>query len=217
MLSFWFKLTHPEDSGKLSCVLYRFLHRLYNFGDDYKSPYLSFVETTLNNLGLSGLWLSQFDVQFSINWFKAKIKQSLIDQYIQQWYTDVDSKEGCCNYRMFKTVFQHERYIDKLPQHLMYPLLHFRTLNHRLPVQTGRTNNIDRGRRLCSKCDMNDVGDEFHYIMLCPYFTESRQKFIGKKYYMPANSMKFHNLFTSDNKRKLSNLSHFTNIIMKEF
>jgi len=43
MLLFWFKIGHSNNPGKLSCVLYTFLHVLYNTRDDYKLPYLSFV------------------------------------------------------------------------------------------------------------------------------------------------------------------------------
>ena len=45
--------------------------------------------------------------------------------------------------------------------HLAYTSVHFRTLNHRLPIQRGR---------LCTKCLAADIGDEIHYVFSCPFF-----------------------------------------------
>ena len=217
LLSFWYNLVDVNNSNKLSSILYKFLHNSYTKFNGYKSPYLSFVETTLNGLGLSGMWLKQFEMDVSVSWFKAKLKESLRDQYIQQWFKDVDTKDGCYNYRMFKTVFEYENFLHKLPQNLVYPLLRFRTLNHRLPVQSGRIDNIPRGERICTKCNTNDIGDEFHYIMTCPFFTDSRRKFIAQRYYKFPNAIKFHALYNNTNYRQLVRLSLFTKVIMKEF
>jgi hypothetical protein len=35
----------------------------------------------------------------------------------------------------------------------IYTLCKFRTTNHKLPIATGRWNNIDRVNRICTKCD----------------------------------------------------------------
>ena len=221
LLSFWFNLVNIENSNKLSSVLYKFLHQLYStgidFGLEYKSPYLAFIESTLNGLGLSGMWLNQFDQNVSLSWFKAKIKQSLRDQYIQQWRTDVDRKEIFYVYRLYKPVFKYEQYFVKLPSNLVYPFLRFRTLNHKLPIQSGRKSHIPRNERLCPKCNMQDIGDEFHYVLVCPYFTEMRKKYIALKYYQKPNTIKFLYLFCDSKRRQLVKLAIFVNMIMKEF
>jgi hypothetical protein len=53
-------------------------------------------------------------------------------------------------------------------------VLLFRTTNHKLPIETGRWNGIDRENRQCLKCNSRSIGDEFHYIMECHFFTENR-------------------------------------------
>jgi hypothetical protein len=41
---------------------------------------------------------------------------------------------------------------------------------------------IDRENRQCLKCNSRSIGDEFHYIMECHFFTENRtQKLHIKK------------------------------------
>ena len=80
---------------------------------------------------------------------------------------------------MFKNVFAPGNYLQILPLNLAYTLytfVHFRTLNHRLPLQRGRVMNLPYEHRLCTKCSSADIGDEFHYVFSCPFFAESRKE-----------------------------------------
>jgi hypothetical protein len=38
----------------------------------------------------------------------------------------------------------------------------FRTYNHRLPLEVGRWENVERHNRLCQLCKYGEIGDEFH-------------------------------------------------------
>lgn len=33
-------------------------------------------------------------------------------------------------------------------------------------------NNTMRNARLCEKCQLSEIGDEFHYIFTCPFFNK---------------------------------------------
>ena len=63
---------------------------------------------------------------------------------------------------------------------LRYFLVKFRTSNHMLPIEEGRFNQIARPDRKCLFCDSNDIGDEYHYICLCPKFAEIRKETLKK-------------------------------------
>ena len=104
-----------------------------------------------------------------------------------------------------------------LPETLVYPLIKFRTLNHKLPIQRGRFLNIPHEERVCSKCDSHDLGDEFHCVLVCPNFDEARKKYLPKCYWKNPNVMKMNSLFTSRNKRVLILLVYFLKIIMNAF
>ena len=39
----------------------------------------------------------------------------------------------------------------------------------KIPLETGRWQNIPKEERLCSLCDLNVIGDEFHYLFMCRY------------------------------------------------
>ena len=43
-------------------------------------------------------------------------------------------------------------------------------------------NGVTREERLCRKCDLNVVGDEFNLIMECPAHREERIKFIPPRF-----------------------------------
>ena len=164
----------------------------------------------MDDLGLSGIWTNQGNVNKSTSWFKEKVKRCLRDQFIQQWISDVNTKDICYNYRLYKNSFQQEQYLLRLPERLLYPLIRFRTLNHRLPIQTGRWNDVPRNERLCTKCNLGDIGDEFHYALVCPFFNEFRKKYIPCKFWKYPNIVRFKLLFDTSNKNVLIKLAYFT-------
>ena len=62
----------------------------------------------------------------------------------------------------------------------MFLLDTFWTSNHRLPIEERRFNQIVRADIKCLVCDSNDIGDEYHYICLCPKFDEIRKNTLKK-------------------------------------
>ena len=217
LLCFWYNLVNSNNNDKISSALYRYLHQSYNKPDGYRSAYLSYVESMLNDLGMSGVWMNQFRINNSLQWFKTKVKRCMQDQFIQGWMAEINTKEIYYNYRLYKHVFKREDYLTTLPTGLMYSFLRFRTLNHKLPVQKGRSNNIPRSERLCTKCNNEDIGDEFHYIMKCSFFSDSRKQLIPCTFWKYPNVIKFCNLLSSNHRHVVIKLVHFIKIIISEF
>ena len=58
MQNVWFKLVNINYKFKFSNIMYKFLYEMYR-EENYKSPFLSTVETVLNGNGLSGMWNTQ--------------------------------------------------------------------------------------------------------------------------------------------------------------
>ena len=44
--------------------------------------------------------------------------------------------------------------------------------------EKGRYHNIEIGKRIYQMCDMNDVEDEYHFILKCPFYTNLRHLYI---------------------------------------
>ena len=142
-----------------------------------------------------------------------------MDQYIQKWLSEIDNtdKHIYTNYRMYKDTFACEAYLTVLPINQAVSLIRFRTLNNRLPVQVERFCNISRFQRVCTKCDMNDVGDEYHVLFVCPCFSQHRSQYIPGFYWKKPSALKFSALFSTGKKKILSNLVKFIGIVNEEF
>ena len=144
--------------------------------DAYTLPLLTTVETTLNAIGLSGMWLNQFDLHFPHRGFQSKINQSLIDSDVQNWLSDIDSRDIYYNYRLFKSVFAFDNSLNVMPKRIACTLIHFKTLIHKLPIQRGSFTNALRAERLYKKWNSDDIGDELHYVLKCAFFLEIKNK-----------------------------------------
>ena len=121
------------------------------------------------------------------------------------------------NYTLFKQDLNFENYLIKLNRKHCSSLLKFRLSNHRLPVETGRWENTPLEDRKCTLCSKHDMGYEFHYLFVCDHFISDRKKYLSLYLYKSLNIIKFEELFSSANTRKLVKLSSFVEIIMNKF
>ena len=91
----------------------------------------------------------------------------------------------------------------------------FRCRSSKLPV-VNSVLNVDDVTCLCKLCDLNETGDEFHYIMKCPFFSNDRKRFLkinDKK----INCLQFKQLFTENGLSRLKSLTNFIHIILNHF
>ena len=80
-----------------------------------------------------------------------------------------------------------------------------------LRIQTVRfsRNNLPRNERYCLCCNTRDIEDEFHFVCICPCYTQIRTKFIKRFYYVSPSVLKFHELLTSSNKNEIVKLCKY--------
>ena len=135
----------------------------------------------------------------SVESFKNIVKQRLLDQFKQQWSGEVFNSNVCSNYRMFKQVLEFEKYLY-LPENLRLYISKFRCGNHHFPIVTGRYAGIPHDVRICSLCDSNELGDEFHYLFNCKSVCEERKKYLSKFFCTFPNVEKFKDLFCRNEK-----------------
>ena len=72
-------------------------------------------------------------------------------------------------------------------------------------------------KRFCTLCHTGEVGDEYHYVLICPIFLEARKQFIQKYYYSRPSVFKFLELINSENKIILVKLAKFLKIVFSIF
>lgn len=207
MLGFWNRIISGKQ-GKLSYLLYEHVASLEHF----RCKWLLHIKQILNETGNTGAFSNNTT---QIN--KSYIKINLIDQYKQLWNGKMSQSSKAINYNMFKETIEFEEYFKCLPKHLYINVVKFRTSNHKLPIETGRWNGIERSERKCNLCNLKDIGDEFHYLLICPFLAESRKKYIKKYYYKRTNTLKFKELLNTNSESQLRKLSQFVKEIMKIF
>ena len=47
-------------------------------------------------------------------------------------------------------------------------------------METGRYNSVPYENRKCQLCDLNEIGDEFHFLFICSKFTDERNLWLDK-------------------------------------
>ena len=162
---------------------------------------------------MSFIWNDQLSVKK--NMLKSIVKQKLVDQFIQDWFSQLGNSSRGKFYGSFKTEFKLESYLIKLNTADRIYMAKFRCSNVKLPVETGRWASIPIHQRICKFC--KTLGNEYHYLFVCnhPEIVEARNKFIPQYYTRNPNVSKLNGLLTYCNVRVYRNLSYFIKNIIK--
>jgi len=129
--------------------------------------------------------------------------------FIQHWHSDN-------LYKHFKTSFGITNYINILDKSGCKRLIAFRTSKYRLPIETGRWQNIPSHDRNCI-FNCNDTGDEYHYLIRVHVIKQERAQCIHKYYYQRPNVYTIFERLQSKHVPTVRKLSVFCYLIMKKF
>ena len=147
MIAFWQRLIIGKQD-KISSKLYSIILAIHDRGF-FHSKWLTCVKNILTECGCNQLWLQQSNVPCSIS---KTIKAKLNDMFCGEWKDLVFNSSKCLNYRIFKQELKLEPYFDILPDDLSTAFCHFRSLNHRFPIEWGRIIRTARDDRICELC-----------------------------------------------------------------
>ena len=212
MIGFWLKLVNSEDI-KLSKTMYNLMQSELHLNPQYK--WLNFIKTILISVGKADLF-NQSNIN-NPELIKMQIIQTLNDLNTQEWHSKTEDSSKGKNYKLFKDNQQFETYLRILPKKTYIPLIKFRTGHHRLPVEVGRWEGVPLTERKCTLCETNDIGDEYHYLLICPTFVTERNSLLKPYYFRRPNILKYKQLLNNKNKNVLSKLSKFAKSIMNRF
>ena len=211
MLNYWLRLKQGNPN-KICAIMFQLMKKLYN-NDILKSKWCIKIREVIDNLGFSYIWdLDGEDI--NTNLFKRTVKQKMNDISTQNWIANLEGNSLCTNYRLLKTNFCFEEYLY-LEDQIRIPITKYRCGSHRLPISNRRFDPLDE-RNNCPLCQM-DIGDEFHYIMMCPALETQRKTYISPYYYERPNVIKFKKLFDEKSRIKLRKLSKFIQNILYIF
>jgi len=224
MVNYWSRLVTGKDT-KYSAILYKLTLALYHentadtdtvrVDDPSFKPinWIPKIKETFENCGLSFIWLSQSN--HNPNWLKLAMNQRLSDIDMQNWCAERDNNTCCLNYRIYKHCLKFEDYLTKLDYSDRMTLCKFRCGNIKFPSNSQRFDpSIDKS---CNLCDLDLIGDEFHYLFVCKYFNKERSKFLTLYFTKNPNTLKMAQLLNSDDHRLLKNLVRFIKIMHSTF
>ena len=113
-------------------------------------------------------------------------------------------------YCLFKHTFGFKKYLDfEKDAKFRIALSKFRTSSHDLAIEKGRYINLDRNNRVCNNCNLKLVENEYHFLLICPKYSELRSKYIKLYYYTWPTVQKFSNLMSENSRVIVRNLSKF--------
>ena len=216
MVNFWARLATGKTS-KISSTLFRHLRETQDTCAT-KSLWFAKIETIMNECGLRYILETPPEI-LDPTFVKVTLKDRITAIESQDWHSSIMDSGHCATYKTFKTTLKIEKYLTILNSKEAVDLCRYRSGNHSLPIITGRYNGIEKGERICPLCSNNVVGDEKHYIFICPTFEQERSRYIDDMFLKHPNNG-VHNmekLFTSEDPRTASRLSKFCRIIMNRF
>ena len=109
IINFWAIIVSGNQS-KLSAIMYKLICKLHvDQNCDYNSRWIDYVKRILDHAGFSKVWSSKC---WNPKWLKCALKLRFRDMFRQDWNSQVHENSMCNVYRIFKTEFVFEKYLN---------------------------------------------------------------------------------------------------------
>ena len=196
--------------------LLKFWHRTANLTTDLlvrqaltvqtdlaQSEWMSTVKFLLGHIGLNIHFENPQMVKTEA--FAKLCQVKLKDMFIKQWRHNIANTGKLRFYRLFKTEFRREKYIDNIPNfQLRRCITKFRCCDHRLEIETGRHRNVPALNRFCASC-VTKVETEEHFLRWCPKYKDLRHRYFGS----PRCFLDWLQILKCENKTSAYKLSNY--------
>ena len=212
MVCFW----HKVSTGLNTKLSYRLLYLLNKLNaqtnsEQTNSPslWLKKIEQILTSCDMRNVWLNP--KSYKPIQLKKEITQKLLTSEKQTWLNNVATKSSCRTYKTFKKELNLEKYLLLSDSADRINICKFRCRNTKIPVAIlGYADRyIDYVDRKCTLCNLEEIGDEFHYTLICPVFQQQRQIYLESQYLIDPDRDKFSELIQSQNLSTLRKLAKF--------
>ena len=99
------------------------------------------------------IWYTEI-FNMTIDVFVCNAQQTLVDQFIQEWYIELNTSDKLRTYTLFKTIFAHENYLcNIISVKMRQATTRFRVSSHALEIEIGRyPPRLPVNRRICRQC-----------------------------------------------------------------
>ena len=160
----------------------RLLHEAYNCEKEKiqtrEKGFISYITNTLNRIGLSNIWIEQFDYDNNKQLYKPTINKNILkrfhDTFMQSTLANIQNNSKLLFLNSIKECYNTENYLKVKDFQNRQAISKLRTGNHRLAIETGRWTNIVRENRICTQCSQTKIEDEYHFLFDCYKHTVER-------------------------------------------
>ena len=192
-----------------NCILNACFREMIENNDDW----ILNVKNELAKLGLNYLW----DDVIQNNCFINIVENRMKDMYRQTLLSDISRSSKGFLYQHMVDNFTMQYYLCKpVPAIYKKYISKFRLSSHNLNIEKGRYTNENRRNRICTRCTLNDIEDEFHFILVCPFYSSLRKKYVKKFYYERPSVYKVIKLLSVNNVKELCNLGKYLYLACKK-
>jgi len=166
-LKYWKRLCSLSDDLIVKQV-YNSLLNLHNIGFH---TWVTDINRLLNEYTLSHLWQEEI--------VNVNIKQHILQSYKDEWKDTMSSDTLypiMRTYRMIKTVFGLEPYLQLREYNIRKALSKLRMSSHPLAIERGRYTRPKTPieERLCVLCVKGAIENEEHFISVCSFYNNER-------------------------------------------
>ena len=131
----------------------------------------------------------------------------------QKWYIDLSNSSMCITYKLFKIQLHFEQHLLNSNCKNIINLTKLRCSNSKLSIYNViYLYDIQK----CTLSNLDALGDEYHYVLICPFFKQIREQYLKAYYYIRSSHLKPQQLFCSSNNSVLLKLAKFSTVILKE-
>ena len=160
----------------------RLLHEAYNYEKEKiqsgEKGFISYITNTLNRIGMTNIWIEQFDHDNNKQLIKPTINKSILKRFhvifTQNTLANIQNNNKLIFLHSLKDTYTMENYLKINDYQNRKAISKLRTSSHRLTIETGRWTNIIRENRICTQCGQNKVEDEYHFLFDCSKHTIER-------------------------------------------
>jgi len=153
---------------------------LWELDQAKRTNWATAVKSLLYKFGFGEIWISQEIGDPEV--FLFEFRQRISDCSTQDWHANINSIDKLNTYCTFKSLLSIEQYLLEVTnvKHRQ-ALSKLRISAHRLKVEEGRHQGIEREEQYCMYCLTNGqmrVEDEFHFMIICGLYKELRMTLI---------------------------------------
>ena len=212
MIKYWIKILKQNDSSLVKKTYLLLESDVVANNTNNKNNWAYHIKSMLEQHGLHYIWTQQHEIDIPFN----IIKQRIFDMYYQKWYREINNSSRLMSYSIFKHQFEIEKYLNITTDNkFRIALSRFRTSSHDLLIERGRYENIPRDQRICKSCNMNQIENEYHFLLVCPKYRYLQLKYFKSYYCHWPNLHKYETLLSATSAKIICNLAKFIYFAMK--